>query len=139
MSGIYHGAVDAYQEVSVESAAAYANPHQLITMLMEGALERIALAKGALLKEDMQAKGQSISNAITIIDGLRGCLDYDKGGSLAENLSDLYDYMMRRLLKANLDNDVRMLDEVARLMVEIKGAWDSISGEVIALSVDDKH
>lgn len=120
------GALQEYQEVGVFSGAAYADPHQLITMLMEGALERIALAKGALLKSDIPEKSRLIGNTITIIDGLNGCLDESVGGELARNLNDLYDYMTRHLLKANLENDPALLDEIAHLLHEIKSAWISI-------------
>ncbi|MBL8881253.1 MAG: flagellar protein FliS, partial [Phycisphaerales bacterium] len=49
------------------------------------------------------------------------------GGELAERLHALYDYMVLRLLRANLDNDLRALEEVAALLEEIHGAWREIS------------
>ena len=119
-------ALNEYQQVGVFSGAAYADPHHLITMLMEGALERIALAKGALLQSDITEKSRLIGNTITIIEGLNGCLDKSVGGELALNLADLYDYMTRRLLTANLENDPAILDEVAGLLQEIKSAWENI-------------
>ncbi len=126
MSVTNPGALHEYQQVGVFSGAAYADPHYLITMLMEGALERIALTKGAIAKGDVVEKSRLIGNAITIVEGLKGCLDLSVGGELAQNLADLYDYMTRRLLNANLNNDIQMLDEVASLLHEIKVAWQQI-------------
>lgn len=123
MIGTKPGALQEYQQVGVFSGTAYADPHQLITMLMDGALERIALAKGAILQGDVAEKGRLIGNTLTIIGGLAGCLDTSAGGDLAQNLADLYDYMKRRLLVANLDSDTEILDEVAGLLREIKSAW----------------
>ncbi|MEM7209374.1 MAG: flagellar export chaperone FliS [Pseudomonadota bacterium] len=126
MSASQNAAMQEYQQVGVFSEAAYADPHQLITMLMEGALERIALAKGALLQKDIAEKGRLIGNTVTIIEGLRGCLDMPVGGELAQNLADLYDYMIRQLLRANLESEPELLDEVAQLLREIKTAWEDI-------------
>ena len=119
-------ALQEYQQIRTVAGTAYANPHQLISMLMEGALERIALAKGAMLQDDVQEKGRLIGNTVTIVEGLRGCLDMEVGGELSTNLSDLYEYMVRQLLHANLENDPAVLDEVAGLMREIRSAWEEI-------------
>jgi len=119
-------AMKQYQQVSVHSGIMDASPHRLVQMLMEGALEKIALAKGNMANNEIANKGENISKAIAIISGLQSSLDYDSGGEVAENLSNLYDYMSSRLVIANLRNDESILDEVASLMVEIKMGWDSI-------------
>ena len=67
---------------------------------------------------------------VSIIKGLWNSLDYDNGGGIAENLGDLYDYMVRRLLEANSENDPERLDEVAGLLGEIKSAWDALPEDV---------
>ena len=84
MSGTNSGALAEYQQVGVFSGTAYADPHQLITMLMDGALERIALAKGAMLQSDVEEKCRLIGNTVTIIEALNGCLDKSVGGELAQ-------------------------------------------------------
>ncbi len=109
-------------QVSVESTS----PHRLIQMLMEGALEKINLAKGYMQRGDVAMKGSHVSWAISIIDGLRMSLDKEGSGDIAKNLDDLYEYMARRLAEANLENDIEILDEVAGLLVEIKSAWDVV-------------
>lgn len=120
-------AIKAYNKVGVESGVAAADPHQLILMLYQGALLAIVNAKNGMLRKDIPAKGAAISQAILIIDdGLKASLNKDVGGELALNLAALYDYMTNRLLTANLKNDVIALDEVARLLNDLKGAWESI-------------
>lgn len=120
-------AIKTYNRVGIESGVGTADPHQLISMLYQGALLAIANAKSSMLRKDIATKGASISKAIMIIDeGLNACLDKDAGGELAHNLAALYDYMSIRLLTANLKNDIAGLDEVARLLADLKQAWDSI-------------
>ena len=124
-------AINAYNNVSVESSVNGADPHKLIAMLYQGALLEIANAKNGIHRKETVAKGKSISRAIAIIgEGLNASLDKSVGGELAQNLSSLYDYMVIRLIAANLKNDLAALDEVARLLTELKGAWDSIRPQV---------
>lgn len=117
-----------YQQVNAQSGVAYASPHRLIQMLMEGALERIAVAKGCIQRQDIAAKGEQIGKAVDIIGGLREGLNHEAGGEIAANLDALYDYLQRRLLEANLHSDIATLDEVADLLRPIKEAWDAIGG-----------
>lgn len=124
--GNVQGALNQYRKVGVHAAIADASPHRLIQMLMEGALDKIQVAKGHMERGEVAAKGKHISWAISIIDGLRTSLDMKAGGKLAENLDDLYDYMSRRLLDANLHNEPAALDEVTHLLLEIKQGWDAI-------------
>jgi len=116
-------ALKEYGKISVQSGASYATPHRLITMLLEGALEKISAAKGFMQRKEIANKGNYISWAISIIEGLRMSLDNDKGGEIAANLDNLYDYMERRLVEANAKNDEAILDEVTDLLTTIKSAW----------------
>ena len=120
-------AIKNYTQVGIESGVLAADPHKLIAMLFQGALVAIANARNSMLRKDTPAKCAAISQAMAIIDdGLNASLDKNAGGELAQNLSALYSYMCICLLAANLKNDIGALDEVARLLNEIKGAWDSI-------------
>lgn len=119
-------AMKQYQQVSVHSGIMDASPHRLVQMLMEGVLEKIALAKGNITRNEIALKGDNIGKAITIIGGLQVSLNKDAGGKLAENLSDLYDYMAKRLVIANSRSDESILDEISNLMMEIKMGWEAI-------------
>jgi flagellar protein FliS len=119
-------AIKQYQQVSVSSAVMGASPHRLVQMLMEGALEQIAVAKEGMARNEIALKGHSINRAINIIGGLQGALNKEAGGEIAENLDNLYDYMVRRLFAANTQNDESILDEVTSLMLQIKMGWDGM-------------
>lgn len=112
------------------SEANYATPHRLVQMLMEGVLDKIAIAKGAAERKDIQSRHDHIYWAIAIIDGLRSGLDFERGGEVAVNLDSLYDYMRRRLQEANMANNPGIMDEVSALMREIKEAWDAMPEQV---------
>ena len=115
-----------YRKVGVQSNVETATPHKLIEMLLDGALSKLHLARGLMEQKQIAAKGEQISWALAIIDGLKAALDLTAGGEVAANLDALYDYLMRRLVVANLDNDVAVLDEVARLLNEIRLGWNGI-------------
>lgn len=118
----------AYARVAVDTSVQEADPHQLILLLFDGAKSALALARAHLDNGDVAAKGAAISKAIDIVDnGLKASLDVEAGGELAANLAALYDYMVRRLLWANLKNDRAALEEVATLLGEIHGAWAEIA------------
>lgn len=112
------------------SEANYATPHRLVQMLMEGVLDKIAIAKGAAERKDIQVRHDHIYWAIAIIDGLRSGLDFERGGEVAANLDGIYDYMRRRLQEANMRNDTQIMDEVVSLMREIKEAWDAMPEQI---------
>lgn len=119
-----------YGKVAVRSEVNYASPHRLVQMLMEGALEKVAIAKGHMARKEHELKGKHINWAISIISGLQSSLNLDEGGEMAANLDALYDYMIRRLTDSNIKNDIEILDEVTSLLLEIKAGWDAIPDEV---------
>ncbi|MFC3609655.1 flagellar export chaperone FliS [Stutzerimonas tarimensis] len=117
-----------YQTVNRNAQVLEASPHRLIQMLMEGGLERIAQARGALERGQVALKGELIGKAVAIIGGLREALNPEVGGEYAANLDSLYEYMMRRLTEANRHSDVERLDEVSGLLRKVKEGWDGIAG-----------
>jgi len=124
--------LQAYQRVNTQTSITDADPHKLIQLLYNGALERINMAKARMQAKDFEGKGKLISKAIEIIGGLRGFLDFEKGGDLAVRLESLYDYIERTLFDANRRNDLEKLDEVANLLRSIKNGWDGIREEVVS-------
>ncbi len=127
MFGAKKGGVAAYSQVGLETGVLAADPHKLIVMLFDGALQALRNAREHMLAGDIGAKGKAISHASSIItSGLRASLDLEKGGEIAGNLDALYDYMTRRLTHSHLHNDVPALDEIARLLGELREAWNAI-------------
>lgn len=124
-----YGALRQYQNAAtVAAVSADIPPHKLIDMLLTGALDRLNMAKGCIVAGETQHKLQLFASAIAIVEHLRVCLDHQAGGEIAKNLDALYDYIGRRLLKANLDNDTAIADEAIELLKIIKAAWDEVPG-----------
>jgi flagellar protein FliS len=119
-------ATQAYASVGAQSQVAAASPHRLIQLLMDGALDRLSIAKGHIQRKDVTQKIVVIDRIMSIVDGLRMSLDHSVNAEMTESLENLYDYMNRRLLLANINNDISALDEVASLLRELKEAWDAI-------------
>ena len=116
-----------YQKVGAQAQTSEASPHRLVQMLMEGGLDRIAQARGAIQRKDIPGKGIAIGKAIDIVGGLREGLDLEKSADSVGNLDSLYAYMMKRLLQANIKSDIWILDEVAGLLTTVKEGWDAIA------------
>lgn len=119
-------AIKQYQHSSVDAVAAIATPHQLVAMLLEGALDRVARARGALRNGDRMSKLSNVASAISIVEYLKLSLDLQAGGPIAERLSALYDFCLGHLAKANGADDPKMLDEVANVLRPIKQGWDEM-------------
>ncbi len=125
MTNLAFKAVNQYQSAD-NSSIEYADPHELILRLMNGAIERIAQAKGSIQHGNVQQKGECIGKAISIIGGLDGCLDHSQESDLSTNLSALYEYMIISLTQANIGDDIAKLNETGDLLFEIKSAWEQI-------------
>ena len=127
MSLMNRSALNAYSKLQVDTSTEGASPHKLIDLLFEGAIFAVSNAKGHMQRKEIADKGKKISHAITIIDdGLKNSLDLEAGGDLALNLRALYEYMSHKLVMANVNNDLDALDEVTRLLAELRGAWAAI-------------
>lgn len=124
--------LQAYQRVNTQTSITDADPHKLVQLLYNGAIERINMAKARMQAKDYAGKGQLINKAMEIVSGLRAFLDFEKGGELAARLEALYDYMERTLLEASMRNDPAKLDEVLGLLRSLKEGWDGIREEVIS-------
>lgn len=122
-------ATKAYAQIGVESAVMSASQHQLVTLLFDGALSALVRARLFLQDGNIVKKGESLSKAINIIDnGLKQGLDEGSDDELTRNLASLYRYMVHRLLRANLDNDVGGIEEVEALLRNIADAWKEVAG-----------
>jgi flagellar protein FliS len=121
-------AMKQYARIGTQASIQDASPHRLIQMLFRGALDRMAGARGAMENEDVVRKGELIGKAISIVGGLRDAVIED-GGALAQNLDALYEYIANRLVVANLQNDMDVLQECMDLLAPIASAWDDIAPE----------
>lgn len=114
----------AYRTVGIETGVAAADPLGLVIMLYDGAIHAIGRAELHLVQGDIEARGFNTSKAIDIINqGLAASLDKRVGGTLAESLSSLYEYMGRRLFAANMSGDRAIYAEVRSLLGELRESW----------------
>jgi len=126
---------DSYSKIGLETGVDIANSHRLIAMLLDGAVLSLGIAAQAIRDKRIEEKGKALSTAIDIISsGLQASIDMQAGGELAERLNALYDYMCTKLLHANLKNDIPAIEEVSRLLGEIRGAWEEIADDPAVVS-----
>lgn len=116
-------AMNAYTQTRAQSGVESASPSQLITMLFDGALERVAKAQGHMERGELPEQGEVLGKVIDIVASLDSYLDHDKGGEVSKTLESLYDYIVRQLYQANLNRDPSILEEVATLLSEIRAGW----------------
>lgn len=118
--------VKAYKAVGIKDDLAVADPHRVIQLLMQGALENIAKAKGAIERKDFAVKSATISKAMAIISALQGSLDMDAGGEISNNLWSLYDFMINQLVLASRESSIDKLNDILGILLTVKSAWDQI-------------
>lgn len=120
----------AYRSVSAHGLAASADPHALVLAVFDAILGRLASAGSCIERGEGARKAGLLHSSVILLAELRGSLNLEQGGSLAQNLSDLYEYMARRLVHANLNSDAAAVKEVSGLLREIRDAWVAIGPEV---------
>jgi len=121
-----HSGVSAYRDVRAGGAHG-ASPHGVVLMMLDGVLMRVATARGHIERGEVSAKAESLSRALAIVEALRLALDHERGGDIADNLGDLYEYVSLRITQANLHSSVQPLEEAAALLGEVRQAWAAIA------------
>ena len=119
-------AINAYKKGSLKQDVASADPHRLTLMLMQGAIDKLAYAKGSMSRNDLKGRSDNVSKATAIFINLRDTLNLAVGGEFADNLHNLYTYMIDKLTEINVDNGIDIIDEVISLFSPIKDAWAQI-------------
>ena len=124
-----HNAMNHYKSIGLKSGVESATPHQLIDMLLKGAIGKIGEAKLAMTGGQIALKGEAVGKAIAIVEYLRVSLDPGIDAAFSEQLGELYRYIETRLLEANLKNDTEALDEAQALLRELSVGWAGIPAE----------
>lgn len=124
----------AYTKVNATSGVEDADPHMLIQLLIDGAIEKINKAKYFMNEKKISEKGEHISWAISIINGLQSSLDFDRGSDISHKLNDLYEFCTTTLMHANIEDSIEKLDAVLNVMGNIREAWLGIRDEVMTVA-----
>lgn len=122
-------ALKEYKSVDLRATVETASPHKLISMLLEGALTALAQAKGAIERNQIEERTACLNKATDIIVGLKGSLDIEKGGEVAVNLDELYNYMIRQVVSANRENSLDKVQEIMDLLLEVRSGWNDMPVE----------
>lgn len=122
-------AINAYKKGTLKQDILNADPHKLTLMLMQGALDKLAYAKGCIERNDLQGRAEHVSKATAIFINLRDTLDLELGGEFSENLYSLYNYFIEKLSSISSENGVEIISEVSELFNPIKSAWAQIPEE----------
>lgn len=104
-----------------------ADPWRLIVMCYEGAIGNLKCAREHLENRHFEDKAKALATVQEIIALLMQSIDFQKGGDIAKNLNNLYGYMLKRILEADLRQDPRIFDEVIALLQELESAWKNIA------------
>jgi flagellar secretion chaperone FliS len=107
-----------------------ADPHTLISLIMQHILGNLAGAKGAIDRKEIENKNKMLGKVIGLIGELQDSLDMEKGGEISINLYNLYAYMITQVSQANIKNSPEPLTEVIALISEIKSGWDGIPQDI---------
>ncbi len=126
-------AAQQYHTVRSHGQVADASPARLVQIMFEHILMNLATAQGCMERiknnlpfNDVVLKCKAMGKAVRLIGQLDATLDMEKGGRIADNLHNLYLYMLGRLTTANAENDAQIVIEVASLVRKIKSGWDGI-------------
>lgn len=103
-----------------------ASPEQLLLMLYDGAIKFAQQSKKALEEKNLEDANNRLKKTQDIINELIVTLDMEQGGEVAQNLYNIYDYMNRRLIQANIRKDPEIIDEVINLLRDIKDSWEEV-------------
>lgn len=126
---MYKKGINAYQSVGGRDQATTADPYQLIQMLMNGALQKLAVSKGAIERKDLAAKSENLTKSLSIVNALQEGLDMSIGSEVAGNMYDLYDYVKRQIIEAMTANKIEAIENSMMVMRSLKEGWDSIPVE----------
>lgn len=107
-----------------------ASPEQILLMLYDGAIRFTRRAISGIEENQPEMKGSGISKTMAIIAEFSNSLDHEIGGHIADDLDALYDFMMRELASANLNDDIEKLKTVERLLMDLRQTW----GEAVEIN-----
>ena len=117
--------IQSYRKTNVVTS----DPGRLVVMCYEGAIDSLKLAKEKMREKNYEKKAKAIIKAQDIINELLCSLDLEKGGEIANNLSGLYNYMLRRILHGDVNRDMDAIEEVIGMLNELLSAWRELTSK----------
>ena len=118
---------DAYLQGQVLSA----DPIELVHLLYQTSIQAVRDARHHLAQGEIDARSKAINQACEIVMELRSSLDEQRGGEIARRLGPLYDYLLARLLEANLQQSDHILVEILGLLATLSEAWEAVRSPAV--------
>ena len=115
-----------YGQMKNDTQTMYASPHQLVLMLFDGAIESMSMTIGAIQQKNIEMRGKYNTRAISIIYGMRDCLDMNSNSELSENLYSLYQNMAQELFRAGFKDDAETIQNIQTMLKDIRESWKKI-------------
>jgi len=120
----------AYAQVDLDTRLEAASPHDMIRLLLEGAILRLSRAREHMVRKNIAKKGEEIGKVISIVAELQHCLTKEPGNDVARNLNSLYEQIMAAVVTANIENDMEQLDLASELLQHLSESWNTIPQEL---------
>jgi len=117
---MYSNGIQNYRRSSVLTA----DGKRLVLMCYEGAIDHLKMGKQKYMDKDFEGKAKAFIKVQDILNELRCSLDFEKGGEIAKNLDALYRYILRGLIHADVNKDMKAVDEAIWMLGELKSAWE---------------
>ena len=100
-----------------------ATPGQLVVMLYEGAITFCKIAVLGIEEKNVETASVNLIKVQNIVNELKISINKKAGGDISEALDSLYEYMMRKLIEANIKKDIGIVKEVQHMLEELREAW----------------
>jgi flagellar protein FliS len=122
---------DAYRKATVDTS----DNVRLVSLLFDGAVNFLKVARGKMEQRDIAGKGIYLGKVTAIVGELSSSLNMEEGGEIARNLRRLYDFVLDRLLNANLKNDMASVNEAERVLELLRSGWKEMEMKQAAAHV----
>ena len=124
--------LQAYKSVRRSTLVEGASPHQLITMLYDGAMSNIAISRNHLANNNREQMHFHIDKSVAIVQELQASLKDYESNELAGNLFELYSYIVNTMIAAYQNKDDEGLATCSNLIDILRDAWQTIAPEQVA-------
>jgi len=122
-------------EVYLQNMVENANPIRLVIMLYDKAISSLEEAMDAIREglddvNRVKSKAENLTRVTDILIVLRSSLDEEKGKDMAKNLDEIYDILINESVRANMTNDVELMEKIKRILEELREAWEEAERKV---------
>ena len=116
----------AYQSAAFDSKVETSDKRDLVILMYDAALDALRLAREHVIRAEHREASVALARAMTVLNGLRNCLDHEKGGSVAKHLDDFYGFFIRKLTRMDR-TAASEISDCEDLLSQVREAWVVIS------------